>query len=143
MGADPWLYRTERSLSGERSYNTIVEGVLEAWDARNGDHVCGVNRHQYILSRKGVQNIIHDLRDPKIIDTELGVAHFTNPTGDTIATMVSFGNHPEVLTGSSLGITSDFTDATRRGVEDGIVYPNQEIPVSVVFACMYPLPLVA
>ena len=35
--------------------------------------------------------------------------------------MVSFGNHPEVLTGSSLGITSDFADATRRGVENGIV----------------------
>ena len=50
--------------------------------------------------------------------------------------MVSFGNHPEVLTGSSLGITSDFTDATRRGVEDGIVYPNQEIP-GVGGVCVY------
>ncbi len=121
----------------EELYAAIVEGVLEAWDSKEeaSMSVGSVDTSTY-SSEKGSRNIIHDLRDPKIIDTELGVAHFTNSVGDTIATMVSFGNHPEVLTGSSLGITSDFTDATRRGVENGVVYPNKEIP-GVGGVCVY------
>ena len=121
----------------EELYTVMVNGVLEAWNSREEAtmSVGSVDTSTY-SSEKGSRNIIHDLRDPKIIDTELGVAHFTNSVGDTIATMVSFGNHPEVLTGSSLGITSDFTDATRRGVENGVVYPNQEIP-GVGGICVY------
>ena len=121
----------------EELYTAIIDGVLEAWNSREiaSMSVGSIDTSTY-SAEKGSKNIIHDLRDPKIIDTELGVAHFTNPSGDTIATMVSFGNHPEVLTGSSLGITSDFTDATRRGVENGISYPDQEIP-GVGGVCVY------
>ena len=121
----------------EELYETIVDGVLEAWNDREAAvmSVGSIDTSTY-SEEKGSRNIIHDHRDPKIIDTELGVAYFTNVTGDTIATMVNFGNHPEVLTGSSLGITSDFADATRRGVEDGVRYPGQEIP-GVGGVCVY------
>ena len=116
---------------------TIVDGVLEAWDNREGAtmSVGSIDTSTY-SEEKGSRNIIHDHRDPKIIDTELGVARFTNETGNTIATMVSFGNHPEVLTGSSLAITSDFADATRRGVEEGVTYPDRVIP-GVGGVCVY------
>jgi len=121
----------------EELYGIMVEGVLEAWDNKQEAtmSVGSVDTSTY-SNEKGSRNIIHDHRDPKIIDTELGVAHFVNPTGESIATMVSFGNHPEVLTSDSLGITSDFVDATRRGVENGIAYPNQQID-GVGGVCVY------
>ena len=121
----------------EELYGIMVEGVLEAWDNKQEAtmSVGSVDTSTY-SNEKGSRNIIHDHRDPKIIDTELGVAHFVNPAGESIATMVSFGNHPEVLTSDSLGITSDFVDATRRGVENGIAYPNQQID-GVGGVCVY------
>ena len=121
----------------EELYDTMIAGVLEAWDSKqDATMAVGTVDTSTYSAEKGSRNLINDLRDPKIIDTELGVAYFTDAEGDTIATMVSFGNHPEVLTGSSLGITSDFTDATRRGVETGISYPDQEIP-GVGGVCVY------
>ena len=121
----------------EELYGFIVDGVLEAWDNKQEAtmSVGSIDTSTY-SDEKGSRNIIHDHRDPKIIDTELGVAHFVNPAGESIATMVNFGNHPEVLTSDSLGITSDFVDATRRGVENGIDYPNQQID-GVGGVCVY------
>ena len=118
-------------------YTVIVDGVLEAWNNKQEATMStgAVDTSTY-SAEKGSRNILHDHRDPKIIDTDLGVAHFVNLAGESIATMVNFGNHPEVLTSDSLGITSDFVDATRRGVEDGIVYPEQQIE-GVGGVCVY------
>ncbi len=118
-------------------YDTLVEGVVEAWNNKQSAimSVSSVDSSLYSVE-KGSRNIIHDHRDPKIIDPDVGVAHFTNETGDTIATLVNFGNHPEVLTSSSLGITSDFVDSMRRGVENGITYPTQTIE-GVGGVCVY------
>ena len=118
------IYRTNERYQQEQLLETIVEGVQEAWGAREEATMGSIDTSMY-SEEKRIQKYHSRFRDPKIIDTELGVAHFINETGDTIATMVSFGNHPEVLTGSSLGITSDFTDAT-DAVEDGITYPERE-----------------
>ena len=41
-----------------------------------------------------------------------------------------------MLLGGSLAITSDFVDSTRRGVENGISYPEEEIP-GVGGVCVY------
>ena len=83
---------------------------------------------------KGTRNMIHDHRDPKIIDPILHVASFDNNSGETIATLLNFANHPEVLTG--LDITSDFVDQTRVGVENGIVYPEYSVE-GVGGICIY------
>jgi hypothetical protein len=85
---------------------------------------------------KGSRNIIHDHRDPKIIDPMLNVAVFENSSGEVVASLLNFGNHPEVLNGNSLSITSDFIDATRRGVEDGIIYPDYEVE-GIGGVCVY------
>lgn len=121
----------------EQLISTIVQSVSDAWDARQVAtmSVGSIDVSTY-SEEKGSRNIIHDHRDPKIIDTEMGVARFDSADGETIATLLSFGNHPEVLTGSSLSITSDFVDATRRGVEGGIVYPDTQIE-GVGGICVY------
>lgn len=121
----------------EELYDFIVEGVVEAWNSKQEAtmSVGSVDTSTY-SAEKGSRNLIHDHRDPKIIDPDLGVAHFVSNSGETIATVVNYGNHPEVLTSRSLGITSDFVDATRRGVENGISYPDAEIE-GVGGVCVY------
>ena len=85
---------------------------------------------------KGSRNIIYDHRDPKIIDPMLNVASFVDASGAVVATLLNFGNHPEVLNSDSLSITSDFVDTTRRGVEEGIAYPDRSIS-GVGGTCIY------
>ena len=85
---------------------------------------------------KGTRNVIHDHRDLKIIDPMLNVAKFSNDSGETIASLLNFGNHPEVLDASTLWLTSDFVDATRRGVEQGVIYPDYSVD-GVGGVCVY------
>ena len=85
---------------------------------------------------KGSRNILHDHRDPKIIDRMMNVALFENSNGEVVASMLNFGNHPEVLTGDSLALTSDFNDALRRGVENGITYPTYQVE-GIGGVCVY------
>ena len=73
-------------------------------------------------SEKGNYNLVDDSRDPVIIDETLGAAHFADANGATIATLVSWGNHPEALGGDNLLVTSDFADSLRNSLEDGFSY---------------------
>lgn len=83
---------------------------------------------------KGSRNIIFDHRDPKILDPMLNAAVFENSSGETIATLMSFGNHPEVMTRMSL--TSDFVDQMRVGIESGVTYPEYSVE-GVGGICIY------
>ncbi len=76
-------------------------------------------------TEKGNYNVVDDSRDPVIIDEVLGAAQFQDASGATIATLVNWGNHPESLGGDNLLITSDFADALRRSLEDGVVYDGE------------------
>lgn len=87
-------------------------------------------------TEKGSRNIVYDHRDPKIIDPLVKTAWLTDAAGDTIATVVNFGNHPEALGSANTLVTSDYVDATRRGIEDGVSYPDGEIP-GVGGVCVY------
>ena len=50
---------------------------------------------------------------------------FTRPgSGETIATVMSWGNHPEALDGSNTVISSDFPHYWRQAVEDGLPGPH-------------------
>lgn len=70
----------------------------------------------------GISNLIRDSRDPKVIDERMGGAIFRNTSGDTIATLSHFGNHPEVLADENTEITSDFPGPLRDMLEDGVQY---------------------
>ena len=52
---------------------------------------------------KGTRNVIHDHRDPKIIDPMLNVAKFSNDSGETIASLLNFGNHQRFSTRQRFG----------------------------------------
>jgi len=74
-----------------------------------------------LVPEKGTRNFINDKRDPRIVDEIMGVAWFkARDTGETIATLINFGNHPEALADENTAITSDFSHYVRDGMENGI-----------------------
>jgi hypothetical protein len=85
---------------------------------------------------KGTRNTIRDSRDPVIIEEMLYTARFADASGGTIATLVNWGNHPEVLSGDNTLITSDFVHYMREGVEDGVTWDAASTP-GVGGICMF------
>jgi len=68
---------------------------------------------------RGAANVIDDSRDPVILVDELGVLHLADAGGDTIATVVNWGCHPETLSTGNYLISSDFVHSLRETVEEG------------------------
>ena len=77
---------------------------------------------------KGTRNTVRDSRDPVIIDEAVGAAAFVDGSGGTVATLVSWGNHPEVLSSRNLALTADFPWALREAVEEGLAYDSRSQP---------------
>lgn len=70
-------------------------------------------------------NLVRDSRQPEVIDTKMCVAQFVKPySEETIATIVSWGNHPEALGSDNSYISSDWPHYLRDGVENGVPEPN-------------------
>lgn len=68
---------------------------------------------------------VDDSRLPLVYDKTLNCARFTKPnTDETIATLVSIGNHAETLGSDNSLLTSDFCHYLREGVEQGVPEPN-------------------
>lgn len=67
------------------------------------------------------QGFVRDSRMPQVPDRTLCAARFTRPgTDETIATFVSWGNHPEAMGGNNPQISSDFPHFMRRAMEQGL-----------------------
>lgn len=77
---------------------------------------------------KGTRNLVRDSRDPVIVDEWIYTAHLADASGATIATLVNWGNHPEVLSSDNLLITSDFSHYLREGVEQGVAWNGRSTP---------------
>ena len=68
-------------------------------------------------SERGAAPLIRDTRDPKVIDTRMRAALIEDASGETIATLSHFGNHPEAIADENVMITSDFPAGLRDGLE--------------------------
>jgi hypothetical protein len=93
---------------------------------------------EMICAQKEVpaEGYVDDSRKPLILDRRISVMRFVKPsTEDTIATMVSFGNHPETVGGHNPLLTSDFCGYWRDGVEKGVGEPNGAPGIGGV--CLY------
>jgi hypothetical protein len=117
---------------------TVVDAVADAHAARVPVaelRVGEVDVGEYHDS--GVANVIRDSRDPWVVDEFLGAAQLVDGQGDTIATMVSFGNHPETLADDNLLITADFVHGVRRAVEQGSQWQQAPGKPGVGGPCLY------
>lgn len=103
-----------------------VEAILAAESARTEvSMVVGVADSAAPFGDKGTANTVRDSRDPVVIDEDVGAAAFVDGSGQTVATLVNWGNHPEVLDDDNLELTSDFPWALRDAVENGLSYTTR------------------
>ena len=71
--------------------------------------------------KTGVDGYVRDSRDPKIVMDELTTIQLRDATNATpVATVVNWGNHPEVLSDKNNYLTSDFPHYVREGIEKAI-----------------------
>lgn len=74
---------------------------------------------------KGTRNTVRDSRDPVVIDEQVGAAALVASDGSTVATLINWGNHPEVLSSDNTALTADFVHYLRTSVEDGLAYDSR------------------
>ena len=107
----------------------VVAAVGEALDALEPATLrVGQADTSTTSSEKGTRNVVRDSRAPVIVDETLYAARLTNSAGDTIATLVNWGNHPEALSDENTLITSDYVHYVREAVENGVDYESYDLP---------------
>jgi hypothetical protein len=68
-----------------------------------------------------VDGFLRDSRDPKIYNDLMTVVQVTaKGSGETIATLANWGNHPEILDSRNNYVSSDFAHAMREALENGL-----------------------
>ncbi|MEM7385924.1 MAG: hypothetical protein AAF514_13360, partial [Verrucomicrobiota bacterium] len=67
---------------------------------------------------------VRDSRMPEVYDRTLCAMRFDRAGGETLATLVSWGNHPEAMGSENPLVSSDFVHYLREGVEKGLPAPN-------------------
>lgn len=67
------------------------------------------------------EHFINDSRLPIVYDRHMYLWRFTKPNSETtLATVVNWGNHPEVMDGSNHFVSSDYPHWLRLGMEQGV-----------------------
>ena len=78
-------------------------------------------RLDFAETRSGIEGFVRDSEDPQIIDDRMLVMRASaKADGHTIATLVNWANHPESLDDNNNFVSSDYPDALRRTVEQGV-----------------------
>ncbi len=79
---------------------------------------------EYAMVDLDPKGYVHDSRKPEVYDRKLCAVRFLRPgTEQTVATLLSWGNHPEALGGNNSVVSSDFAHYWRLGVEQGVNEP--------------------
>ena len=123
---------TETKSGYTKEYRAYVVGqTVEALRAADADlrqvgtfTVGSVDAASY--AEIGILNVLQDKRDPKCVDTALNAAWLQDTSGETIATLSHFGNHPEAMADENAMMTADYVWALRDGLENGVVYDSYQ-----------------
>ncbi len=106
--------RSERFV--ERIYSQTVAGIEEAVDGAESAEMRAA-----VLDVGWEGLAVDDSRPPYIFNDDVPVVRFVSEaSGESIATMLSFGNHPEVLWNDNPYITADYPHFVRRYLREGI-----------------------
>ncbi|MCC6234699.1 MAG: hypothetical protein IT580_18800 [Verrucomicrobiales bacterium] len=114
-----WSYRPLPSKFNDKYVEWVLERAIEAVveavrTLQPADVVVGA----VDLPPEG---FVRDSRSPTVVDRVLGAAQFLRAgTGETLATLVSWGNHPEAMCGGNPLISSDFPHFLREAMEKGL-----------------------
>ncbi len=110
----------------ERTVEAVTQAVGELREV--GELTVGSVPYSPTSADKGTRNLVRDSRDPTILDDRVGAALLTDTSGETIATLVSWGNHPEAMGDENTLITSDFAHGIRESMEQGVTWGAYEKP---------------
>ena len=115
-----------------------IDGDLPAATGRDPEHLAFIQEQLFEVAaeavanlkeakvsvgqtRTGIEGLVHDSRDPVIINDEMVVVHLTSVADDsTIATLVNWHSHPESLWSENQYVSSDFPHFVREGLEQGL-----------------------
>jgi hypothetical protein len=111
----------ERGVDDVWLKDVFIEGVARAvGEAMQSSRPARVYAAQARLGPKTL-DVIKDTRDPFVSDDAVTVLKFTEKgSGLVIGSLVSWGNHPEVLGDTNNFLSADFVWALREGVEKGV-----------------------
>ena len=99
----------------EEIYQSVVEAVKTLEPAET------VLAEAYVP----MENFSHDSRPPVVVDHHLPLAWFKKKSdGQTIATLASWGMHPEGFGDTFLKLSSDFVHYFREAMEKGLTGPS-------------------
>ncbi len=100
----------------------VVDAVGEAVAGLTEVEASAATLDLNALWPKGIGEIINDTRDPWIADPRVRFVRLRAPSGDEVATVVHFANHPETF-GSRMNLMSaGFLHALRLGVSGGTTW---------------------
>lgn len=103
--------------------NKVADSIVQAGISMQKGRI------RAITERVGIEQMANDVRDPFIIDDNMSVIVFESLSGDRLATMINWGDHPEMLGGITNYISSDWVHYLRQGIEEGID-TGKKIPAS-------------
>lgn len=118
-----WSYRPIFGKFNEAYVDSILEKSREAVLEAIGN----LQPAESIVATEQLepQGFVRDSRMPEIYDRTLNAARFVKlGSRETIATLVSWGNHPEAMGGDNPMLSSDFVHYWREGMENGLDGPN-------------------
>lgn len=118
-----WSYRPIPSKFDEGYVDSVMARALEAV----ADAVRGLVPAEGRVATADLPpaGFVRDSRQPLVFDRTLAAARFVRAgTEDTLATLVSWGNHPEAMGGDNPLVSSDFPHYLREAMESGLAGTN-------------------
>lgn len=106
---------------------TYVNLVLDRTRDAVLEAVARLRPAEVIIATEPIEpaGFVADSRMPTVYDRHLNAARFVAPgTLDTIATLVSWGNHPEAMGARNSLLSSDYPHYWRVGIERGLPGPG-------------------
>jgi hypothetical protein len=83
-------------------------------------------------------SMVKDTRMPQVFDSGMRIIKATDrENGQTLGSLVAWGNHPETLWSQNLLISSDFPHFLREGVEKGVLNGNSIIMPGTGGVCVF------
>jgi len=93
----------------------IKAAVEEAYGAKKKAQV------KFAVEPNRLESLVGDTRMPLVADAGLKLMQVIDAqTGQTLGTIMNWGNHPETLWSQNIQLSSDFADPWRNYVENGI-----------------------
>ena len=97
----------------------VMEGIRSAVDQASKSARPAVFR--FAEEKEKLKPLVGDTRPPLVFDASLKLMQVLDAeTGQTLGTLMNWGNHPETLWSENIQLSSDFPDPWRTMVESGI-----------------------